>query len=32
MLRKSSPKVEYRLTEKARELVPIFESMAEWEG
>lgn len=26
----SPPRVEYRITEKAQELVPIFESMAEW--
>lgn len=26
----SPPRVEYRLTEKAKELVPIFEAMAEW--
>ena len=26
----SPPRVEYRLTDKARELVPIFESMANW--
>lgn len=26
----SPPRVEYRLTEKARELVPIFEAMAGW--
>lgn len=24
------PRVEYRLTEKAKELVPVFEAMAEW--
>ena len=24
------PRVEYHLTEKAKELVPIFESLAEW--
>ena len=24
------PRVEYQLTEKAKELVPIFEAMAEW--
>ena len=26
----SPPRVEYHLTEKAKELVPIFESLAEW--
>lgn len=26
----SPPRVEYQLTDKARELVPIFESMAKW--
>lgn len=26
----SPPRVEYRLTEKAKEVVPIFEAMAEW--
>ena len=26
----SPPRVEYSLTEKAKELVPIFEAMAEW--
>lgn len=26
----SPPRVEYRLTEKAKEIVPIFEAMAEW--
>ncbi len=26
----SPPRVEYRLTEKAKELVPIFEAMAVW--
>ena len=26
----SPPRVEYRLTTKARELVPIFEAMAKW--
>lgn len=26
----SPPRVEYQLTEKARELVPIFEAMATW--
>lgn len=26
----SPPRVEYRLTEKGRELVPIFEAMADW--
>ena len=26
----SPPRVEYQLTEKAKELVPIFEAMAEW--
>ena len=24
------PRVEYRLTERSKELVPIFQSMAEW--
>ena len=28
----SPPRVEYRLTEKAKEIVPIFEAMAEWGG
>jgi len=26
----SPPRVEYRLTEKSKELLPIFQSMAEW--
>lgn len=26
----SPPRVEYQLTEKAKELVPIFEAMAKW--
>lgn len=26
----SPPRVEYQLTEKAKELVPIFEAMADW--
>ncbi len=26
----SPPRVEYNLTEKARELIPIFQSIAEW--
>lgn len=26
----SPPRVEYQLTDKARELVPIFEAMAKW--
>ena len=26
----SPPRVEYRLTEKSKELVPIFQSMSEW--
>ena len=26
----SPPRVEYRLTEKSRELVPIFQSMSDW--
>jgi len=26
----SPPRVEYRLSEKAKELVPVFEAMAEW--
>ncbi|MCI4671826.1 MAG: helix-turn-helix transcriptional regulator [Bacteroidia bacterium] len=26
----SPPRVEYRLTEKGKELVPIFEAMADW--
>lgn len=26
----SPPRVEYRLTEKGRELVPIFEQLADW--
>jgi DNA-binding HxlR family transcriptional regulator len=26
----SPPRVEYRLTEKAKELVPIFEAISEW--
>ena len=28
----SPPRVEYRLTDKARELVPIFKQLADWGG